>query len=65
MLAFFEKAYKHRCFVSKSINELVSVARKEDDFYATENYRRFVDEQVEEKGYCKWYRGSPTEACRQ
>lgn len=49
VLAFFEKAYKHECFVSKSINELVSVARKEDD-YATENFcRRFVDEQVEEE----------------
>ena len=49
VVAYFEKAYEHECFVSKSINEIVAAARKEND-YATENFfRRFVDEQVEEE----------------
>lgn len=49
VVAYFEKAYEHECLVSKSINQIVSAAQKEDD-YATENfYRRFVDEQVEEE----------------
>lgn len=49
VLAHFEKAYEHECFVSKSIDDIVALAIKAGD-YATENFfRRYVDEQVQEE----------------
>ena len=45
----FEHALSHEKHVSKMINTIVTLARKEED-YATENFfRTFVDEQVEEE----------------
>ncbi len=47
--AAFEDALKHEKKVTASINEIVSMARSEED-YATESFLQwFVDEQVEEE----------------
>ncbi len=48
-LAALEEAYKHETKVTKAIHELMSLARKEND-YATEVFLQwFVTEQVEEE----------------
>jgi ferritin len=48
-ISVFELAYKHEQFVSKSINELMDLAIKEND-HATKSFLNwFVDEQVEEE----------------
>ena len=48
-LAAFEAAYNHECYISGSINDLVSLAEEEND-YATRSFLQwFVDEQVEEE----------------
>ena len=47
--AMFEKALEHEQFITKSINELVDLARKEND-HATEIFLQwYVTEQVEEE----------------
>lgn len=49
ILDVFEQALAHEKFVTKSITELLELARK-DENYAAENFlRRFIDEQVEEE----------------
>lgn len=46
---YFQKSYEHECLVSRSIDEIVTMAINAKD-YATENFfRTFVDEQVEEE----------------
>lgn len=48
-LEIFEAAYKHECYISDKINELVYLAREEKD-NATESFLQwFVNEQVEEE----------------
>ena len=48
-LHVFEESYKHECYVSSLINDLVTIAKKEKD-YATESMLKwYVDEQVEEE----------------
>ena len=48
-LALFEHVFKHEQLVTGLINDLVKLARQEND-YATESFLRwFVDEQVEEE----------------
>jgi ferritin len=49
----FRAAYDHECTISRLINELVSLAEKEED-RATENFLQwFVGEQVEEEATAK------------
>lgn len=49
ILDVFEKALAHEKYVTKSITELLELAKK-DENYAAENFlRRFIDEQVEEE----------------
>lgn len=45
----FELSYKHEQFVTKSINELVDLAIKENDHASVSFLNWFVDEQVEEE----------------
>lgn len=45
----FEKTLEHERFVTKSINELMDVAIKENDHAAASFLKWFVDEQVEEE----------------
>ncbi len=47
--AAFEHALKHEQFITKSIDELVNLARKEDDKAAEIFLQWFVSEQVEEE----------------
>lgn len=48
-LAAFENALEHEQYISRRINDLVKLAREEND-YATESFLSwFVDEQVEEE----------------
>ncbi len=49
----FDELYKHECFVSNSINELVHITLHEKD-YATHNFLQwYVAEQVEEEAQAK------------
>ena len=49
VIPMFEAAYDHECFISRSINEIVTKARDLQD-YATEGFfKTFVREQVEEE----------------
>ena len=49
-LDMFQKTLEHEQFVTKSINELVALAKEEND-YATEIFLQwFVTEQIEEEG---------------
>ncbi|SDL90401.1 ferritin [Halarsenatibacter silvermanii] len=49
VVSAFETALEHEQKVTQSINDIVSLAREEDD-YATESFLQwFVDEQVEEE----------------
>ncbi len=45
----FEKTLEHERFVTKSINELMDLALKENDHAAVSFLKWFVDEQVEEE----------------
>lgn len=45
----YEKTYEHEQFVTKSINELMDVAMKENDHAAASFLKWFIDEQVEEE----------------
>jgi ferritin len=45
----FSKTYEHEQFVTKSINELMDVAIKENDHAAASFLKWFIDEQVEEE----------------
>lgn len=45
----FTKTYEHEQFVTKSINELMDVAIKENDHAAASFLKWFIDEQVEEE----------------
>jgi ferritin len=48
-LAAFEDAYKHECFISGCINDLVTLSLEAND-HATDNFLQwFVSEQVEEE----------------
>ncbi len=48
-LAAFEAAYKHECYISGRINDLVDIAVAEKDRPAESFLKWFVDEQVEEE----------------
>jgi len=48
-LAAFENAYKHELFITKNINDLVKLARDEQDNAAGVFLNWFVSEQVEEE----------------
>ena len=49
VLEIFKGAYKHECYISGRINDLVSLARDEND-HATYNFLQwYVSEQVEEE----------------
>ncbi|EKD26602.1 MAG: hypothetical protein ACD_79C01101G0003 [uncultured bacterium] len=48
-LEIFEQAYKHEQFVTESINNLVTLARKEQDYASEAFLHWFVTEQVEEE----------------
>ena len=51
--ALFEKIYKHECFVTKSINEIVGVAFEEKDFFTFNFLQWYVSEQHEEEALFK------------
>ncbi len=48
-LAAFEAAYKHECYITERINNLVDLAREEKAHDADSFLKWFVDEQVEEE----------------
>lgn len=49
VLEIFEKIYKHECYISSSINELVTLSIKEADYASEGFFKKFVREQVEEE----------------
>jgi ferritin len=49
IIEIFEKTLEHEKFVTKSINELMDVAIRENDHAAVSFLKWFVDEQVEEE----------------
>lgn len=52
-LEVFQQGYEHECKISRLINNLVDLARKESD-HSTENFLQwFVTEQVEEEATAK------------
>lgn len=48
-LEAFQDAYKHEQFITSKINDLVTLARKEQDYAAEAMLQWFVSEQVEEE----------------
>lgn len=48
-LDVFEGAYKHEQFITKSINDLASIASKHKDYASVEFLQWFIKEQVEEE----------------
>jgi len=48
-LAAFEAAYKHECYISSRIHDMVKVAREENDVAAEIFLQWYVSEQVEEE----------------
>lgn len=48
-LAIFEAAYKHECYISSRINDLVNLAIEEKDHATNAFLQWFVNEQVEEE----------------
>lgn len=49
ILEVFEKAYEHEQFISKSIDDLLTVAIEEKHYGAENFLRKFVTEQIEEE----------------
>jgi ferritin len=49
VIELFEKTLEHEKFVTKSINELMNIAIKENDHASTSFLKWYVDEQVEEE----------------
>lgn len=49
VMAVFEAVYKHECTISKSIEELLKLAKKEDDLASEDFCWKYIREQVEEE----------------
>ncbi|MEN8223401.1 MAG: non-heme ferritin [Acidobacteriota bacterium] len=51
--AMFEEIYKHECFVTKSINDIVAAAFEDKDFFTFNFLQWYVSEQHEEEALFK------------
>jgi ferritin len=49
IIEVFEETYKHECYITKSINEVLGVAHDERDYATINMLQWFISEQVEEE----------------
>lgn len=49
IIEVFEKTYEHECYITKSINEVLTVAHEEKDYATINMLQWFIGEQVEEE----------------
>jgi ferritin len=49
VIEVFEDVYQHECYITESINEVLSISQEEKDFATMNMLQWFISEQVEEE----------------